>query len=193
MVGRGNVKRRWPAYLSLCSALLLPLLAVVWGRSHLDNDTIFRTGNGRAMALDCIRGELSFWVEPSTYAGPTRYDRQSVDAGYGMTAAELFAQRPPDRAWWFLGFGYAQTQWRPAEISDAASGTIRCVVVPIWGLMLAAGVLPSVRLARKMQWHQVRTAEPAVLCRRCGAEMAPAETKCSYCSFPAFVRKEIVA
>ncbi|MGB7160246.1 MAG: hypothetical protein WBD40_19420 [Tepidisphaeraceae bacterium] len=186
------MKQRWLAYLTLLFTLLLPLLGVVWVRSHLDNDTIFRVGAGRAMALDCINGEASLWIAPSRDTGPVRYERQTVDSTYGVTAAQLFAQQPGIREFWFLGFGYAETRWMPSDVRGT-TGITRCFVVPLWFLAIVIGLLPGLKLVQFIRREREETSKATVQCRRCGAELAMSDERCPQCSFPAFTPGGVTA
>lgn len=191
------MKQRWLAYLTLLFTLLLPLLAMVWVRSYLDNDTIFRVGAGRAMALDCINGEVSLWIAPSRDTGPVRYERQTVDSMYGVTAAQLFAQQPGIREFWFLGFGYAETRWMPSDPRSAdvrgTTGVARCFVVPLWFVAIVIGLLPGLKLAQFVKRQQEETSKAKILCRRCGAKLAAGDERCPQCSFPAFTPEGVTA
>lgn len=185
------VKRRALTYLTFLLTALLPVMAIAWGRSHLRNDTLFRTGGGRAIALDCISGEISLWIAPSLNTGPARYRHETGDSENGIAAAEVFALVPEARASWFLGFGFATAPWMPG--GTAANDKMRCFVIPLWFVTLLIGILPAVSILRFIRAHHARLPEPTTLCRRCGAHLTPGEARCGLCSFPVFVRNEVVA
>jgi len=186
------VRQRLINSLTLVSTLLLTLLLIAWARSYLQNDTFLRVGGGRMVALDCIRGELSLWTGTSGRGGDSvRYTHESISSDVGSTAFEALVAAPVIKQHWYLGFGYAEVRWLPSALR--AAGGVRCFVVPMWFPALLLGLLPGWVLMRHMRREQDVSSKATVECRRCGAPMAADDVRCPQCSFPALVKRGMVA
>lgn len=184
-----GVRHRWRTYLTLLFTVLLPLIGAVWARSYVVDETIYRIGRGRAMMLSCIRGELALWTGPANADGPVRYVRESGDRGFAMTASEMMSLDSTAEGRWLAGFGIARTY----ALAPRERGPVRVYVAPLWAVTAFAGLFPAAVLLRHVRRSQAALAAEAACCRRCGAALAPEETRCQACSFPAFVRRGVVA
>lgn len=136
-------------YLTLASALVLPVLMCVWVRSYLVNDRIYHAENGRAVVAGVSNGEMAL------YAGPTHPSLQvsqhrARQANWGWSNRRTFQRIAGDDHVWFIGFGYAQSTqlpWRGATLTGPAVA----VCVPLWFPTLLTSFLPLRLLARNMQ------------------------------------------
>ena len=183
------MRQRWLTYLTVVFTLLSPVFGVVWARSYLYDQTFYRIGNGRALVLSCIRGELAMWSGPARGSGAVRYAHESSDAGFAMTAREIMARDESAASYWAAGFGYARTY----ALSPPGRGPVRCVAVPLWFPTLLALAFPLRVLLRNVQRSRAAAEAELARCRRCGAALAAGETRCGACSFPAFIRRGAVA
>lgn len=146
-------------YLTLASALILPVVMCAWVRSYLVSDRIYHAEDGLAIVTGVSNGELSVW------AGPTRpdlnvYEHRTRQASWGWSARRTFQRIAGRDHLWFAGFGYAQSEylpWRGLSLTGTATG----VSVPLWFLALIVGVLPVRLLARNMQSSQEFLAQRA--------------------------------
>jgi hypothetical protein len=176
-------------YLTVVFTLLLPVFGAMWARSYLHAETFYRVGQGRAIMLNCVQGELALWFGPARDVGPIRYGHESSEDGYSMTAADTLAFDRTARQHWLGGFGYAESYgMMPPDL-----GPVRVFVLPLWTLTLFAAVFPLRILLRHVKRNQAQVEAEAACCRRCGAQLAVGETRCQACSFPAFIRRGIVA
>ena len=136
-------------YLTLLSALILPVLLILWGRSYLVSDRIYHAEDGVAMVARMESGELAVW------AGPTSekldlYQYRPRQASWGQSSRRAFQRYAGRDHVWFAGFGYAtprQIPWRDVPLTGRAVA----VCVPLWFLALIVGALPFRLLARNMQ------------------------------------------
>jgi hypothetical protein len=176
-------------YLTVLFTVLLPVLGMIWARSYVVDDALYRIGRGRAVMLSVIRGEVAVWTGPARETGPVRYVRESSERGFGMTAAEILTYDRTARAHWVAGFGFAETY----ALTPREQGPVRCYVVPMWFLTALAAAFPLRVLMRHVKRSQAAVAAETACCRRCGAELDPGETRCHACSFPAFIRHGAVA
>jgi hypothetical protein len=136
-------------YLTLLSALILPVLLILWGRSYLVSDRIYHAEGGVAMVAGMSSGEVAVW------AGPTSdkldlFQHRSRQASWGQSSRRAFQRFAGREHVWFAGFGYAkprQIPWR--DVSLTGKGVAFCV--PLWFLALIVGALPFRLLARNMQ------------------------------------------
>jgi len=142
--------------------------------------------------LNCTQGELSLWIGPSRDVAPVRYAFETGDSGQSVTAAEVLMMDPSAAVHSLLGFCYARS-YALSPASQDGRTPVRCWVVPIWFLVLFACAWPSRMVVRHVQREQARAAAAACQCRRCGAALAADETRCHACSFPALVRRGVVA
>jgi hypothetical protein len=136
-------------YLTLVSALLLPLLLIVWARSYMVNDRIYHADKGVAMVAGIANGELAVW------AGPTRedlelYQHRSRQSTWGQSSRRTFQRIAGRDHVWFAGFGYATAQQLPWR-DVALTGRAFAVCVPLWFFAIVVGALPLRLLVRNMQ------------------------------------------
>jgi hypothetical protein len=187
--GAWLVRNRSLTYLTVLFTVLLPLIAAGWARSYMVDELLYRVGEGRAIMISCIRGEIAIWSGPAASRGPVRYEHETTNQGYAMTASEMLSMDHTAETYWLAGFGFARTYaMAPREL-----GPVRCWVLPLWGVALLAGALPARVLLRQVRRSHAAIAAEAAGCRRCGAEIPPGETRCQACSFPAFIRRSVVA
>jgi hypothetical protein len=178
------VRQRLVAYITLLSTLLLPLAAVMWGRSYLYNDTIYRVGDGYGVVVDTIRGEVSVWFGPVDRR-VTQRGRDSFRAEEGITARELLARQSGAFDLWLAGFGYAETRTLPSGFGPATRGqVVRAVVVPYWFVFLLVAVLPGRVLVGHLRTRERLRRESAGRCRRCRYDLRPGYTRCPDCGEP---------
>ena len=136
-------------YLTLLSALILPVLLILWGRSYLVSDRIYHAEDGVAMVAGVASGELAVW------AGPTSekldlFQHRSRQATWGQSSRRAFQRYAGRDHVWFAGFGYAtprQLPWR--DVALTGQGIAFCM--PLWFPALVVGALPFRLLARNMQ------------------------------------------
>jgi hypothetical protein len=152
-------------YLTLASALILPVVMCAWVRSYMVSERIYHAEDGRAYVAGMSNGELSLW------SGPTdprfeAHDYRSRQAMWGWSQRRTFQRIAGRDHLWFLGFGYAESEqipWRTLPLTGRGFG----VCVPIWFLAILFGVMPVRLLARNMQSSQEflaqRAAEDAVM------------------------------
>jgi hypothetical protein len=136
-------------YLTLASALVLPVVMLVWVRSYLVSDRIYHAEDGVAVVAGVVNGELAVWRGP-THADVNVHEHRSRQANWGWSHRRVFQRVAGRDHVWFLGFGYAesdQAPWRGMTLTGRAVG----VCVPLWFLALVTGVLPMRLLARNMQ------------------------------------------
>jgi hypothetical protein len=146
-------------YLTLASALILPVLMCVWVRSYLVSERIYRAHDGLALVAGVTNGEMSVW------AGPTQphldlYERRPRQASWGWSTRRTFQRVAGRDHVWFFGFGYARTEqipWPRIPLTGKATG----VSIPMWFLALIVGALPFRLLARNMQSSKEFLAERA--------------------------------
>jgi hypothetical protein len=144
-------------YLTLFSALLLPLLLILWGRSYMVNDRIYRADDGIAMVAGVANGEVAVWAGP-TSADLNLYQHRSRQASWGQSSRRTFQRFAPRDHMWFAGFGYARSQqipWR--EVTLTGRGFAVCI--PLWVPAILVGALPFRLLARNMQSSEEFLAE----------------------------------
>jgi hypothetical protein len=183
------VRQRSLAYITVAFTLLFPLFGALWARSYAYDDLLFRVGHGRALMLSCVRGELALWTGPARETGPVRYAHQASDTGYAMRAAELLAYDGTAQSYWGAGFGYARTD----ALAPRELGPVRCFVVPLWFLTLGTAAFPVRIMLKRVRRNRSAVEAELALCRRCGAHLDVGETRCGACSFPAFIRRSVVA
>ncbi|MGB7160247.1 MAG: hypothetical protein WBD40_19425 [Tepidisphaeraceae bacterium] len=136
-------------YLTLFSALLLPLVLLAWVRSYLVSDRVSRANDGWAIVAGCSNGELSFWAAP-TEPHIRAYNYRSREATWGWNSRRTFQRLGAREKFSVLGFAYAQAEvmpWRGLPLTGRATA----VVLPLWFLNLLAGIMPLRLLARNMQ------------------------------------------
>src|SRR5688572_11969836 len=132
---------RLRTYLTLASAIVFPLVLLLWVRSYLYNDTIFRIGSSSAIMIDSIRGELAVWAGPIRERDGVVYERETVESDYGLRTSDLLRLVPTSTHVGGLGFDYAEMEQPPLGWRNA-TGTVRAVSVPLWFLALLSGILP---------------------------------------------------
>jgi hypothetical protein len=136
-------------YLTMLSALVLPLLMVVWARSYMVNDRYLRVANGHALMLGISNGEMTLWHAPA--ARETRVsDHRARETSWGWSHRRSFQRFFGDHIW-FAGFAYAKGARIPWRSSIATTGPTRAICVPLWFPALLFGVLPMRLIARNMQ------------------------------------------
>lgn len=146
-------------YLTLASALILPVLLCAWVRSYMVSDRIYHADDGLAIVTGMSNGELSMW------AGPTQphldlYNHRARQASWGWSSRRTFQRYGGRDHVWFAGFGYARSEqmpWRGLPLTGRATG----VSIPMWFLALIVGVMPCRLLARNMQSSQEFLAQRA--------------------------------
>ena len=144
-------------YLTLFSALLLPLLLIAWGRSYMVNDRFYRADDGVAMVAGVANGEVALW------AGPTIKDLdlslyRSRQSNWGQSSRRTFQRIVGRNHVWFAGFGFARSEqipWRDVPLTGRGFG----VSAPLWFFALLVGALPCRLLARNMQSSEEFLAE----------------------------------
>lgn len=183
------MRQRLLTYLTVVFTLLLPVVGALWARSYLHSETFYRVGHGGAIMLNCVQGELALWFGPARDPGPIRYGHESSEDAYSMTASEALAFDRTAQQHWAGGFGYAVS----FGLMPREYGAVRVVIVPLWALTLIAAAFPLRILLRHVKRNQAQVEAEAACCRRCGAQLAAGETRCQACSFPAFIRRGIVA
>ncbi|HEV2296342.1 MAG TPA: hypothetical protein VGR35_21040 [Tepidisphaeraceae bacterium] len=146
-------------YLTLASALVLPVLMCVWVRSYLVSDRIYYAEDGRAIVAGLTNGELTLWTG-ATHPSFQRYEHRSRQANWGWSHRRTFQRVAGGDYVWFIGFAYAEAEvlpWRGAALTGRAIG----VCMPIWFLVLIFGFMPFRLLARNMQSSQEFLAQRA--------------------------------
>ena len=158
-------------YLTLVSALLLPLVLLAWVRSYMVSDRYYRAEDGLAVVAGCSNGELSLWTA-STPPHIRERNFRSREATWGWTARRTFQRLEAREHFWVLGFGYATADvmpWRNLPVTSTASG----LIVPLWFVNAIAAVMPLRLLARNTQSSEEFLAQRA-------AEQAEAAAQASY-------------
>ena len=183
------MRHRALTYITVLFTLLLPLVAALWARSYLRTETFYRVGQGHGLMLNCGQGELALWAGPTRFGGPVRWGHESSTDEVGMSARDTFSMDRSSTGYWGAGFGYAESY----AMAPPEFGPVRCYVVPLWSLALLLGVLPARVVLRHLKKNQAAVDAEAACCRRCGEQMRPGETRCHACSFPAFIRRGVVA
>lgn len=136
-------------YLTLASAMILPVLLCAWARSYLVSDRIYHAEDGVAIVAGVSNGEMSMWAGP-TLPHLDLFEHRSRQASWGASARRTFQRLAGRDHVWFAGFGYARSErfpWRDVPLTGQARG----VSVPMWFLALIVGILPMRLLARNMQ------------------------------------------
>ncbi len=136
-------------YLTLVSALLLPLLMCVWIRSYFVSERIYHAEDGLAVVASAANGELLVWAGP-TFPEVNLYHHRTRQASWGWPTRRTFQRIAGRDHVWFAGFGYAhsdQFPWRSITLTGKARGA----AIPMWFLALIVGVMPFRLLARNMQ------------------------------------------
>jgi hypothetical protein len=136
-------------YLTLVSALILPVVLVLWVRSYLVSDRYYHAEDGLALVTGVSNGELSVW------AAPTRRDvkmsnHRARQAAWGWSQRRTFERVAGRNHVWFAGFAYARADampWRNITLTGRATG----VCIPLWFPTLLVGALPFRLIARNMQ------------------------------------------
>jgi hypothetical protein len=183
------LKHRTLTYVTVLFTLLLPLMAAVWARSYLHTETFYRVGNGRGVMLNCGQGEVALWAGPTRVSGPTRWGHETSADDMTITTRDAFAMDRSATAYWGAGFGYAESY----AMAPREHGPLRCYVVPLWFLTALLAVMPARVVLRHVKRNQAAVEAETARCRRCGEQMEPGETRCHACSFPAFIRRGVVA
>lgn len=136
-------------YLTLASALILPILLIVWVRSYLVSERLYRAEDGLAWVVGVTNGEVAVWAGP-TDPTVTAHQRRSRQATWGWTHRRTFQRMAGTNHLWFLGFAYGQSErfpWRGMTLTGPATG----VCMPLWFFTLIVAVMPCRLLARNMQ------------------------------------------
>lgn len=136
-------------YLTLASALLLPLTMLLWARSYLVSDRLYRANAGWAVVAGCSNGELVVWAAP-TLPELREYRHRSRETAWGWSNRNVFRRIGARETFWFLGFGHARGESLPWR-GLALTGDAVAFVVPLWFINLVLGVMPARLLARNMQ------------------------------------------
>ena len=179
------MRHRLLTYLTVLSTLALPMVAVMWGRSYVYNDTVYRVTPARGLILDSIRGEVSLWVSGGVSSGERR-GRESFSADEGITAWQLLRRQRTFDEIWFAGFGFARTIVLPGGVGRT-TGPVSCYVVPYWFLTLACGLLPVTLVLRHVHAADLRRATAAGNCGRCGYDLEAAHVRGPECGEPVAV------
>ena len=164
-------------YLTIVSAIVFPLVILLWVRSYLYNDTVFRIGGSTAIMADSIRGEVAVWAGPIRPRENVVYQRETVESDYGLRTSDLLRLVPTSRHVGAFGFDYAEMDDPPLGWRNA-TGTVRCVSVPLWFLALLTGILPARCVASGMHWT---TATAAGRCQRCRFLLSKHHLRCPEC------------
>jgi hypothetical protein len=136
-------------YLTVLSALVLPLLMVVWARSYMVNDRYLRVAHGHALMLGVSNGEVTLWHAPA--APETQVsDHRARETSWGWSYRRSFQRFFNDHIW-FAGFAYAQGARMPWRSNIVTTGTTRAICFPLWLPALLFGILPMRLIARNMQ------------------------------------------
>lgn len=136
-------------YLTVFSALVLPLLLVVWVRSYMVSDRYLHSNDGKVFVTSVTNGEIAVWTGP-TATRQTVNEHRSRGAVLGWSTRRIFQRFASDNYVWLLGFGYGRSEqipWRGLELTGSVAG----VCIPMWFLGLLFGALPMRLLARNMQ------------------------------------------
>jgi hypothetical protein len=168
---------RLRTYLTIFSAIIFPLVMLLWVRSHVYNDTIFRVGGDWAIMVDSIDGEIAAWVGPIRTREKVIYQHDAIERGYGMRTSDLLLLVPTSRHLRGLGFDYAELDEPPMGWRNVI-GTIRCVSLPLWFLALLSGVLPARCVMSGMYWT---SASAAGRCPSCRFLLSPHHLRCPEC------------
>ena len=146
-------------YLTLASALILPVLLCAWARSYLVSDRLYHAEDGVAMVTGLSNGEVSLWTGP-TQSHLKVFEHRSRQASWGWSARRTFQRYAGRDHVWFAGFGYARSEQIPWR-GLALTGRGRGVSVPMWFLAMLFGAMPLRLLARNMQSSQEFLAQRA--------------------------------
>ena len=136
-------------YLTLASALILPVLLCAWARSYLVSDRFYKAEDGLAVVTGLNNGELWFWAGP-TQPHVKSSDHRSRQSSWGWSTRRIFQRFAGRDHVWFAGFGYARSDqfpWRGMTLTGKATG----VSIPLWFLAIVFGTMPFRLLARNMQ------------------------------------------
>jgi hypothetical protein len=136
-------------YLTVLSAIVLPLLSVAWVRSYMVNDRYLRVGNGRAIVAGISNGELALWHAPAP-PGVYMTDHRGRETVWGWSHQRSFQRFSRDHVW-FAGFGYGEGERLPWRTNVTTTGPTRGICLPIWLPALLFGFLPMRLIARNMQ------------------------------------------
>jgi hypothetical protein len=136
-------------YLTVLSAIVLPLLMVVWARSYMMNDRYLRVGNGRAVVVGVSNGELALWHAPAPRE-LRMTDRRARETVWGWSHRRSFQRFSRDHVW-FAGFGYGEGDRLPWRSNVTTTGPARAICLPMWLPALLFGILPMRLIARNMQ------------------------------------------
>jgi len=136
-------------YLTVLSAIVLPLLSVAWVRSYMVNDRYLRVGNGRAMVAGISNGELALW-HAAAPPGDRMTDHRGRDTVWGWSHRRSFQRFSRDHVW-FAGFGYGEGERLPWRSNVTTTGPTRGICLPIWLPALLFAFLPMRLIARNMQ------------------------------------------
>lgn len=168
---------RLRTYLTIFSAIIFPLVLLLWVRSYIYNDTVFRVGGSWAVMVDSIDGEIAAWAGRIRHRSSVIYQHDSIERDYGMRTSHLLQLVPTTRHITGLGFDYAEMDHPPIGWRSAI-GPVRCVSMPLWFLVLLTGVLPARCVVSGMYWT---SASAAGRCRRCRFLLSPHHLRCPEC------------
>ena len=168
---------RLRTYLTIASAIVFPLVILVWVRSYLYNDTVYRIGGTAAVMVDTIRGEIALWAGPIRQRADVVYQRETVESDYGLRTSDMLRLVPTSVHLGGFGFEYAEMDIPPLGWRNA-TGTVRCMTLPLWFLALLTGLLPARCIVNGMHWT---TATAAGRCRRCRFLLSKHHLRCPEC------------
>jgi hypothetical protein len=136
-------------YLTIVSALLLPLVASAWVRSYYTADRAVRAGNGWACVAGSMNGQVSLWVAP--IAPDLRFfDYRRRQSFSGGTYQATFRRLQAKQRFWVLGFGAADADRFPLR-GVTTTGRARGWVMPLWFPTLLCLILPFRLIVRQAQ------------------------------------------
>lgn len=148
-------------YLTILSAIVLPVVGSLWLRSYTVNDRLTRARNGHVFVASAASGELSLWfgqTDPSFIV----YEHRKREVMQVSRANRIFERFASEVHFDVVGFAYAHLDRVPSR-SVLSTGPARGFIVPLWSVALLAVLLPLRLLFRNTQssaeWTRQREEE----------------------------------
>ena len=150
-------------YLTIVSAIALPVVSVLWMRSYSVSDRVARAQDGRLTVLGSTNGEFTLWVSPTT-PNQSFFEHRKRESMQGLRANRIFTRVDSEVHFDTLGFAYGDLAYLPSR-GIPSTGPSKVLIVPMWAVALLLALLPARLLLRNTQssaeWTRQREAELA--------------------------------
>ena len=164
-------------------SLLVGVAAVaVWVRSYGTVDVVravFSHGGYRAATMldfDPTPGRVVLEFSSGLGEGPAGFSHHSAAIGDDVPSLNIYSTMDTSGADLPGGFGYRRGDRAGSLFNPPAR--LRVVMVPLWPVILVAGVAPTLRLRA---WRTRNRRAAIGLCPRCGYDLRATPEKCPEC------------